>query len=299
MSNNPVQDRRYKYKIAIVTRTKNRSILLKRAIASVDSQSYSDYIHVILNDGGDQRVVNEIIKESSNGRRTVLHNETSVGLTKALNQAIKLVDSEYIAVLDDDDTISSNRLELVVNFLDKTHAKGVVNVMDRVLEHIKGSKIIQDGITRLYPGITSISLYKQCLDNYLSAGCFTYRRDVYNELDGYNENLSDGEDWDFGIRFMLKYDVEFIDTEKALSFYHQRPTQNGDYGNSVFANRQKSRINALRNKYLRDDILNGKFSLGYIMNDLAYRRESGDAEFKKDIDNVVRLEGHINYNEKN
>ena len=41
-----------KAKVAIITRTKDRPLLLERAIQSVESQTYSDYVHVILNDGG-------------------------------------------------------------------------------------------------------------------------------------------------------------------------------------------------------------------------------------------------------
>ena len=39
--------------ISIITRTKNRALLLERTIMSVLAQTHEDWIHVIVNDGGD------------------------------------------------------------------------------------------------------------------------------------------------------------------------------------------------------------------------------------------------------
>ena len=41
-------------KVAIITRTKNRCLLLRRAIESVLAQSFADWTHVIVNDGGNR-----------------------------------------------------------------------------------------------------------------------------------------------------------------------------------------------------------------------------------------------------
>jgi len=40
-------------KVAVITRTKDRVLLLERALQSVHNQSMSDFVHVIINDGGD------------------------------------------------------------------------------------------------------------------------------------------------------------------------------------------------------------------------------------------------------
>ena len=45
------------YKIAIITRTKNRPLLLRRAINSVLKQTLKDWIMVIVNDGGSKEEV--------------------------------------------------------------------------------------------------------------------------------------------------------------------------------------------------------------------------------------------------
>lgn len=274
-------------KIAIITRTMNRPLLLARALKSVNDQTYHDYVHVIFNDGGDRSLLEELLKKFPNDRRIVINSKANVSYTKALNQAIRAVDSEYVTILDDDDSWPSERLEKTVSELDRTGGAAVVVKMDTVIEEIQGDRIRKIS-QHLHPesGEGEISLFKQCHKNYISNGIVTYRRSVYDELGGYDESLEVGEDWDFGIRLMLKHDVSFLRNEPVLFYYHQRPSQKGNDGNSVHANvyQQEKSINVIRNRYLRQDINAGRFGVGYIMNQL-----------EQDMVTTVRLERHINH----
>ncbi len=274
--------------VAVITRTKGRELLLERALKSVDSQTYDDYVHVIWNDGGDKRVVDSLLKKYPNMRRVVFHNKETEGITKALNCAIRAVDSKYVTILDDDDSWPVERLELTIPYLESTKEKAVVVKMDVVVEEIRGNEIFTIS-QYLYPesGEGEISLFKQCHKNYISNGSVTYLREVFDQLGGYDESLGVGEDWDFGIRLLLKHDVAFLRKEKPLLFYHHRPRQTGDYGNSVHAgaDQLEKMITMLRNRYLRQDINSGRFGVGYIMNNLEH-----------DDIAVVRLERHINNN---
>lgn len=283
--------------VVVVTRTKNRNFLLKRALESVKNQTYKNFVHVIVNDGGDIKSVDGLVKQYQHNIK-VIHNKASVGLTKALNQGIKAVDTKYVTILDDDDTWSVDRLEKTIRYLEETGLVGVVCVMDRIVEEIDGEKVKKISKARIYEGLTSISLYRQCLDNYMTNGCFTYRRDVYRKLDGYDERLAVAEDWDFGIRFLLMHDVAFLPTKSALHFYHHRPTAKGDVGNSVFdrVDEHRKLLNVLSNHYLRKDINSGTFGVGYIMNSLLYRKDTVmPYEEKRSLNQTIRLEGHINF----
>lgn len=284
-------------KIVVVTRTKNRTVLLKRALESVQAQTMRDFVQVIVNDGGDKTAVEKLVKKYPKETIHVIHNDISVGHTRALNQGVKALKSTYVAILDDDDSWSPDCLENVVPFLDTTGAKGAVVVMDRIIEEVKGANITEISRNRWLPGQKYISLYKQCIDNYLATNCFVYRRDAYDELGGYDEKLGVAEDWDFGLRFLMKYDVELLQTERPLAFYHHRPEMTGDSGNSVFAGVASHQYhqNMLANKYLRDDIQKGVFGIGYIINSLKYDREAALAKRQQELEDVVRLEGHVNY----
>jgi glycosyltransferase involved in cell wall biosynthesis len=279
-------------KVAVITRTRNRPELLRRAILSLAEQTYNNYVHIVINDGGDPEQVESLVNrldDKVRRRVQVIHNRQSYGLVATLNKAIRRSSSEYIAILDDDDTWHEDRLQKTIPFLDQSKKKAVIVKMDIVIEEmIEGKiKIVSQ---ELHPqsGEGEVSLYRQCHQNYLSNGVITYRREVYDELGGYDESLPVGEDWDFGIRLMMKYDVAFLRDEGSLFYYHQRPKQKGSGGNSVHANvrQQEETVNAIRNRYLRKDLESGVLGVGYIMNNLEQERV-----------NLIRLEGHINNTE--
>ena len=282
---------------AIITRTRNRPLLLERAIKSILAQTEKDYIHVILNDGGDKKEVEDILARYPDHRRRVVHNKTSVGITRALNQAIQSVDSDLVAILDDDDTWMPERIERVTAYFESNPRLPAIAVkMDRVIEEINDNKIKEIRRDPWYEGICQVSLYDQLLDNYLTNNCLTYRRDVYDELHGYDESLEVAEDWDFGVRLLLEYDVDFI--PEVLALYHHRPDEKSSNGNSVFAGidiHQRNLIK-LRNRYLRQDIEKGVCGVGYIMNSLHHERLRLKLNNEYIDKQSVRLEGHMNRN---
>lgn len=274
---------------AIVTRTKNRPFLLERAIKSVLAQTSKDYIHVVLNDGGDKDVVEKLLAKYPDPRRIVIHNEVSVGLTPALNQVIRAADSDFIAILDDDDRWHPERLERSSTVLSDRNAQATVVPMEIVTEEVEDSRGRVREIERIpHPESWSgeVSLYRQIHRNFLSNGAVHYARELFEKLGGYDETLPVAEDWDFGVRLLLEVNVEQVRSDEALVQYHQRPSiKSGDVGNSVHAGvlEQERSINLLRNKYLREDLKRGSLGIGYIMNNT-----------EQNVNDIVRLEAHIN-----
>jgi glycosyltransferase involved in cell wall biosynthesis len=262
-------------KVAVITRTKDRGILLERAIKSVHSQTMQDFVQVILNDAGNKEIVDSLVdkyKDLIDGRVKVIHNTKSKGLSAALNKAIQSINSEYIAVHDDDDTWDENFLKLTTEFLDENKAKGVITVVDIVDEEIKDGKVetIKTG-RGLEPVRGVVSLYDQCLANYATPITFIYRRDVYDEIGGYNQDFEVAEDWDFTLRFLMKYDINSLVTENALSFYHHRNGSNGTELNSIFIDggtKFDLHIKKIANYHLRKELAEGYLGLGYLISSI-------------------------------
>jgi glycosyltransferase involved in cell wall biosynthesis len=79
-------------KVAIITRTKDRPLLLPRCIESVLSQTCRDWLHVIINDGGDPVTLEGVVSRFAgryDGRLRIIHNSASVGMQNASNLAIR------------------------------------------------------------------------------------------------------------------------------------------------------------------------------------------------------------------
>lgn len=270
-----------KNKIVIVTRTKDRPLLLERAIKSVHGQTMADYVHVIINDAGDSVPVDELVERYSEliaGRVKVIHNTESNGMEAATNKAIQSVDSTYIAIHDDDDSWHPEFLQRTTETLDGSGEMGVVVKTNKLTEEIINDKKINILRTEPWiPDLKAVNLYRQCIDNQMTPITFLYRRSVYDELDGYDETLPVLGDWDFGIRFMQKYDVEFLNPGFALANYHHRKHIAGSGSNNSFGSgtdKHRYYSNKLMNKYLRQELAEGRLGVGYVMSKLKYDKST-------------------------
>lgn len=267
-------------KVAVITRTKDRPVFLKRAILSVAQQTFSEYEHVIVNDGGIKDEVEAIIDSFDKNIRSKIRlfhrTKSSNAPDTILTESVDRVDSEYVALHDDDDTWHPEFLERSVALLD-TGAAGVSVRTDNLNESIQDGHF-KTGKTWPYMGdLRAISLYRQCLDNQMPTIGFIYRRDAYVTAGKYDSTLPVVADWEFGIRFLQKYDVEYLDPGFALSFYHHRE----DKDNSFAAHNHRKYITKVFNRYLREELSEGRLGIGYIMNDLRYEQDMITSNIRK------------------
>ena len=94
-------------KVAIITRTKDRPLLLRRAMESVLRQTFSNWTHIIINDGGHPALCAMLAAEFRDryaGRLVLINNNRSAGMQRASNSAIVSSASDYIVIHDDDDS---------------------------------------------------------------------------------------------------------------------------------------------------------------------------------------------------
>lgn len=268
-----------KAKVAIVTRTKNRPVLLRRAIDSILSQTYDDYVVVVVNDAGERAQVEECVDavaERAAGRIHVVHNETSNGREAAMNTGLRNSDSPYVVIHDDDDTWAPQFLEKTVAHLDEHDEGGVAVRTAVVYEQVDGERITTERQEVLASDMHDVTLFEMIRRNYVPPISLLYRREVHGTVGEYDESLPVLADWDFNLRMLGNYDVGFIDGE-PLAFWHHRENSTGDLGNSVIAaaDDHSSFDRTIRNKYLREEIQRAQ-NLGSLL----YLTEINDRERK-------------------
>lgn len=264
-------------RVAIITRTKNRIILLKRAIRSALDQEFQDWLQVIVNDGGDPAEVDALVAQHADeyrGRCLIIHNPKSVGMEAASNIGLKASDSEFAVIHDDDDAWHPSFLRRCVGYLeDTTHHRlqaplgGVITHSTRVLESIENGEVKIHSTEPFNTWLEGISLYRLAASNVFPPISFLFKRQVLDEIGYFREDLPVLGDWDFHLRCVERFDIGLIKEE--LAYYHHRiALTNSIYGNSVIAGDDKHKIYdmLLRNEYLRRDIAAGKPGLGYLVN---------------------------------
>lgn len=266
-------------KVAVITRTKDRPLFLTRSLRSVAEQSYLEYVHVIVNDGGNVGEVNATVSllspEQKNKTHVFHRDHASDAPDTIFNESIDQVDSEYFVIHDDDDTWDKDFLARTVKHLDEHKELGAVVVRtDKVLEEVIGNTIEVRKTAPWMPDIKTINLYRQCIDNQFTPIATLFRRSAYKAVGKFDETLPVVGDWEFGVRLLQKYDADYIDPGHALAYYHHRAYKSGVEGNTSFAGNDRHRYysNLVMNRYLRKELADGRIGVGYIMSQLKYNQ---------------------------
>ena len=100
-----------KFKISIITVTKNSEKFIKENIKSVLSQSFKNFEHIIV-DGNSTDKTLKIVK-SFNNKIRIIQNRNDKGLYHAMNLGIKYAKGDIIGILNSDDIYFKNTLKIV------------------------------------------------------------------------------------------------------------------------------------------------------------------------------------------
>jgi glycosyltransferase involved in cell wall biosynthesis len=259
---------------AVITRTKNRPLLLIRAIASVLAQTDTDLVHVIVNDGGDKTELHALLdpfKDRYAGRLVVIDNEKSLGMEAASNVGIRASNSNFVVIHDDDDSWQPEFLARTTSYLEE-HAevsslRGCVTLATEVTEMIVGGRVVELARTLMSFDARDLTLWRMCAGNFFPPICFIYSREALAAIGLYREDLPVQGDWEFNLRFMKLFDVGLV--AEPLANYHVRSARSqssGVYGNSVgLPERHRFYNRLLRNEFLRVDIAAGRLGIGHMV----------------------------------
>lgn len=257
--------------IGVITRTKDRPILLARALDSVLGQTSNDWQLVVVNDGGDPGPVNALIKEREDafkGRVQVIHHPHSHGMEAASNAGLRALESDYVLIHDDDDSLYPEFMERTIAYLrNPPHPsiKAVITHCERVWENLTDDSVTEKNANPYNTWVTHVSLRQMLIENFYAPIAFVFDRQACIEVGSFREDLPVLGDWDFNIRFLSKYEIAVI--PQILARYHNRlQTTNNAYDSTISAQNDKHAFydGLLRNEWLRDDIASGRTGKGMI-----------------------------------
>ena len=251
-------------RVAVIMRTKDRPLLLRRAIRSVLDQTFQDWLLVIVNDGGDpesvELVVNEAAEELAE-RVIVLHHPVSLGMQTASNAGISSCDSDFIIIHDDDDTWQPTFLARAISHLDERgwnpKVGGVITWSQVIVEELR-----EDGQINTYDRfifndkLHSISLLDLSVENRFPPISFLFRRAALDTVGPFREQHGVLGDWDFHLRLLQRFDIDVI-PEPLANYHHRTETTAGVYGNSVHA---QNDLHRARRVELINDAVRGQLS---------------------------------------
>ena len=243
-------------RVTVVTRTRNRPMLLNRALQSVGAQSFQDLELVIVNDAGSTESVDSALESAPEWlreRTRVVTNETSHGREAALEDGLAVSSCEFFAIHDDDDSWEPGFLAACVAHLDEHPEHGAVAARCDLIDEI----VTEEGLTERCRGPLaqdkeSWTLIDTMVANYVPPISQLIRREVADRIGHWDGTLLTQADWDFNLRLLATSPVGFIDGE-PLAHWHHRDSTDGTMGNSVVVDAVHHRTDnlAIRDRYAR------------------------------------------------
>lgn len=291
-------------RVSVLMRTRNRPVLLARAVASVHNQTFTDYELIIVNDAGERRSVEHVIAslpDVERRRTRFIHKEESTGMEAATNTAFAASRGEFIAILDDDDTWDPEFLQTTVSHLDAhpeqvavaTRADVVVESLD---DEGRPTELERQPFAAQW---SSWNLVDILAKNYIPINSELVRADAARRAGGWDESLQTQGDWDFSLRLLSLGPSGFIAGE-PLAHWHHRRSATGDAGNSIFVAAQSHLADnmSVRDRYLRETVsrADGSPDLGLALQVASYYQRLLD-ESRREADSLhealARISAHL------
>jgi LmbE family N-acetylglucosaminyl deacetylase/GT2 family glycosyltransferase len=180
--------------ISVIIRTRDRPALLREAIGSVRASGYPCEI-VVVNDGGG--ALDDL------GRDVVsVRHEESRGRAEAANSGARAAGNDLITFLDDDDLHYPEHLATLAAATKLEHAGWYSDAVSVFLRMSESGGMEEESRLRLFAQDYDPDLL--VLDNYIPLPTLLVRREMFQELGGFDPAFDLFEDWDFLIRLAQK-----------------------------------------------------------------------------------------------
>lgn len=201
--------------ISVLMTVYNGERWLAEAIESVLNQTFTDFEFLIANDGstdGSLEIAERYARQDSR-IRVVSH--PNWGISRALNHALQLVKTDWVARFDADDVMEPNRLERQLEFMKRHPDLAVGSCWARYIDH-------QGRVVGEYKNdLTTPEILRQRLaDNqviYVVHSGAIIRRDIVQEVGGYRTSFDLSEDTDLWNRIAEHGHLVLVQPEFLLT----------------------------------------------------------------------------------
>jgi glycosyltransferase involved in cell wall biosynthesis len=192
--------------VSVIIPTHNRAAMIKEAVASVLTQSFTNFELIVVDDGSTDQTAREL---AVYGDRVRVLPQPRRGVAAARNSGVRIAHGEYLAFLDSDDFWLPDKLRIQTLFMRQNSDTQICQT---------GEVWIRGGI-RVNPKARHAKpcgdIFRPSLELCLvSPSAVMMTRKLFERLGGFDESLPLCEDYDLWLRIAVDHPVPLI--PKAL-----------------------------------------------------------------------------------
>lgn len=228
--------------VDIIIPSYNRKTFLKKAIISVQNQTFKNWNLWVVDDGSTDETSDMVhLFFASDPRIKVISLKSNQGVSQARNKGIEQGAGEWVAFLDSDDEWKKEKLKEQIKYSEKNPDFPLIHCNEI---WIKNKKILHQKKHHKKQGgrIFTSSVQLCCI----SPSAVVLRRSLLNEVGWFREDFPVCEDYEMWLRITSRYSVGFV--EDILVIKHGGHTDQLSY---KYPAKDYWRIKALKN-YIRD-----------------------------------------------
>ncbi|MCS7208439.1 MAG: glycosyltransferase [Fimbriimonadales bacterium] len=204
-------------KVSVLIPSYNHAQFLPATLESVFQQTFTDYEIVVVDDGSTD---NSVAILQSYGARVRLFVQPNRGTYPTLNRCIAESQGEYLAILNSDDLWMPTKLEKQLALLEANSKVGLVHTGGRFID-AHGQVLSRNPLGFEWPRTPTgnvIELLVRC--NQIIISSVLARRECFERLGGFREDLYGSGDWEMWFRVALEYDIGYIDEPLTMYRVH-------------------------------------------------------------------------------
>lgn len=243
-----------KWTVILRTQGLENELELKNAINSLIAQDYKNISVIIPIHNDSDKIIKDTLTFLEPYRdlidiNTLVLKEKQNIRSYPLNQALNILNSEYVSFLDHDDIYYPRMGSLLISLLEKNKTSFAYGTSVKVLQEEKKDKF---GNRYLYTVKKSLfetknfNIISFLLDNYIPFNTFVIKTSLIGKEE-FDERLDYLEDWDFLRKMSLKEDFSFIQTKYPVSEYRIRQDNTDSFNEKNYSKWVKSRKISDRN----------------------------------------------------
>ena len=203
--------------VSVIIPTFNRAHVLSRAIDSVLGQSFEDFELLVVDDGSADGTA-ELMERYGRWHPRVryLVQSANAGVSAARNRGMNEACGRLIAFLDSDDEWLPEKLAAQVSFFDE--APRDVGLLYGGVRTVGASTWVFRPKTRgwIHPNLLERNVIH-------STSNVMIRREVFEKIGGFQEQIPAIEDWDYWIRVAKHFAIDYL--EEDQSYYYESPDE--------------------------------------------------------------------------